>query len=144
MGIFRYLLKPEHMRRSDRTFDPFVESTVDGIIAGTVQIKVGFIFFFLLKPKYWEFRNANQYSKWISSMFCFGTPVNSVPFLWSGMFLQVRIPCIELSFNDFICDSSKLNWSIFSVERTCSVLFFSDQGSIASFKIQLNTLWKCH
>jgi len=35
-----YLLKPEHMRRSDRTFDPFVESTVDGIIAGTVQIRV--------------------------------------------------------------------------------------------------------
>lgn len=35
-----YLLKPEFMRRSDRTFDPFTESTVDGIIAGTVNIKV--------------------------------------------------------------------------------------------------------
>lgn len=35
-----YLLKPEFMRRSDRSFDPFTESTVDGIIAGTVNIKV--------------------------------------------------------------------------------------------------------
>ena len=36
----RYLLKPEHMRRSDVTFDPFVESIVSGIIAGTVTVKV--------------------------------------------------------------------------------------------------------
>ncbi|XP_065655400.1 1-phosphatidylinositol 4,5-bisphosphate phosphodiesterase classes I and II isoform X4 [Hydra vulgaris] len=39
-GRCGYLLKPEHMRRHDRTFDPFVDSTVDGIIAGTVQVKV--------------------------------------------------------------------------------------------------------
>ncbi|XP_047138767.1 1-phosphatidylinositol 4,5-bisphosphate phosphodiesterase beta-4 isoform X1 [Hydra vulgaris] len=39
-GRCGYLLKPEHMRRHDRTFDPFVESTVDGIIAGTVQVRV--------------------------------------------------------------------------------------------------------
>ncbi|XP_057303429.1 1-phosphatidylinositol 4,5-bisphosphate phosphodiesterase beta-1-like [Hydractinia symbiolongicarpus] len=39
-GRCGYLLKPEHMRRSDRTFDPFVESTVDGIIAGTVHVRV--------------------------------------------------------------------------------------------------------
>ena len=38
---FRYLLKPDFMCRSDRTFDPFVESTVDGIIAGTISVKVG-------------------------------------------------------------------------------------------------------
>ena len=67
MVIFRYLLKPEHMRRSDRTFDPFVESTVDGIIAGTVQIKVGFNYF-LLKPKicfykWGEFPASNFCSK---------------------------------------------------------------------------------
>lgn len=46
MGIFEYngrsgyLLKPNFMRRKDRKFDPFTESTVDGIIAGTVTVKV--------------------------------------------------------------------------------------------------------
>ncbi|XP_043251916.1 1-phosphatidylinositol 4,5-bisphosphate phosphodiesterase classes I and II [Colletes gigas] len=35
-----YLLKPEFMRRRDRRLDPFAESTVDGIIAGTVHIHV--------------------------------------------------------------------------------------------------------
>lgn len=46
LGIFEYnnrsgyLLKPEFMRRPDRRFDPFAESTVDGIIAGTVSVKV--------------------------------------------------------------------------------------------------------
>ena len=29
------------MRRHDRRFDPFAESTVDGIVAGSVTIKVG-------------------------------------------------------------------------------------------------------
>ncbi|KMR05229.1 1-phosphatidylinositol- -bisphosphate phosphodiesterase classes i and ii, partial [Lasius niger] len=46
LGIFEYnqrcgyLLKPEFMRRKDRRLDPFAESTVDGIIAGTVHIHV--------------------------------------------------------------------------------------------------------
>ena len=40
----RYLLKPDFMCRCDRTFDPFVESTVDGIIAGTISVKVYFSF----------------------------------------------------------------------------------------------------
>lgn len=46
-GIFEYngrtgyILKPDFMRRPDRHFDPFAESTVDGIIAGTVSVKVG-------------------------------------------------------------------------------------------------------
>ncbi|CAH0561313.1 unnamed protein product [Brassicogethes aeneus] len=46
LGIFEYnfrcgyLLKPEFMRRTDRRFYPFAESTVDGIIAGTVEITV--------------------------------------------------------------------------------------------------------
>ncbi|XP_046663735.1 1-phosphatidylinositol 4,5-bisphosphate phosphodiesterase classes I and II isoform X2 [Homalodisca vitripennis] len=46
LGIFEYnhrcgyLLKPEFMRRRDRRFDPFAESTVDGIIAGTVKVTV--------------------------------------------------------------------------------------------------------
>ena len=31
------------MRREDKSFDPFAESTVDGIIAGTVEVKV-FVF----------------------------------------------------------------------------------------------------
>ncbi|KAL1139623.1 hypothetical protein AAG570_006603 [Ranatra chinensis] len=46
LGIYEYnhrcgyLLKPEFMRRPDRRFDPFAESTVDGIIAGSVTIHV--------------------------------------------------------------------------------------------------------
>ncbi|XP_044732001.1 1-phosphatidylinositol 4,5-bisphosphate phosphodiesterase classes I and II isoform X2 [Chrysoperla carnea] len=46
LGIFEYnyrsgyVLKPEFMRRKDRRLDPFAESTVDGIIAGTVSITV--------------------------------------------------------------------------------------------------------
>ncbi|KAG8201638.1 hypothetical protein JTE90_012706 [Oedothorax gibbosus] len=46
LGIFEYngrcgyLLKPDFMRRTDRKFDPFIESTVDGIIAGTVRVKI--------------------------------------------------------------------------------------------------------
>ncbi|RLU22284.1 hypothetical protein DMN91_004562 [Ooceraea biroi] len=46
LGIFEYnqrcgyLLKPEFMRRKDRRLDPFAESIVDGIIAGTVHIHV--------------------------------------------------------------------------------------------------------
>lgn len=52
LGIFElnartgYLLKPQYMRRSDRKFDPFAESTVDGIIAGTVSVQVRCAFFF--------------------------------------------------------------------------------------------------
>ncbi|XP_067682324.1 1-phosphatidylinositol 4,5-bisphosphate phosphodiesterase beta-1-like isoform X2 [Haliotis asinina] len=46
MGTFEYngrsgyILKPDFMRRKDRHFDPFAESTVDGIVAGTVSMKV--------------------------------------------------------------------------------------------------------
>ncbi|GAB6020072.1 phospholipase c beta [Chamberlinius hualienensis] len=46
LGIFEvngrsgYLLKPDFMRRNDRKFDPFAESTVDGIIAGSLSIKI--------------------------------------------------------------------------------------------------------
>ncbi|XP_069116132.1 1-phosphatidylinositol 4,5-bisphosphate phosphodiesterase beta-1-like isoform X3 [Argopecten irradians] len=46
LGIFEYnnrsgyILKPDFMRRTDRRFDPFAESTVDGIIAGKVVVKI--------------------------------------------------------------------------------------------------------
>lgn len=46
LGIFEYngrsgfILKPDFMRRKDKEFDPFAESTVDGIVAGTVEVKV--------------------------------------------------------------------------------------------------------
>jgi len=39
-GRCGYILKPDFMRRKDRQFDPFAESTVDGIVAGTVHVKV--------------------------------------------------------------------------------------------------------
>lgn len=35
-----YILKPSFMCRADKSFDPFAESTVDGIIAGAVTVKV--------------------------------------------------------------------------------------------------------
>lgn len=50
MGVFEYngrsgyLLKPEFMRRKDKEFDPFTDSTVDGIVANTVLIRVGTIY----------------------------------------------------------------------------------------------------
>jgi phosphatidylinositol phospholipase C beta len=46
LGTFEYngrsgfILKPDFMRRKDRQFDPFAESTVDGIVAGTVHVKI--------------------------------------------------------------------------------------------------------
>ncbi|NP_001165392.1 phospholipase C beta 1 [Bombyx mori] len=46
LGTFEYnkrcgfLLKPEFMRRKDRRLDPFAESTVDGIIAGSLTVTV--------------------------------------------------------------------------------------------------------
>jgi len=39
-GRCGYLLKPDFMRRPDRSFDPFTDSTVDGIIAGTLEVRV--------------------------------------------------------------------------------------------------------
>jgi 1-phosphatidylinositol-4,5-bisphosphate phosphodiesterase classes I and II len=54
LGIFDvngrsgYILKPDFMRRTDRRFDPFTESTVDGIIAGTVAVKVTLFLPFIL------------------------------------------------------------------------------------------------
>lgn len=47
LGLFNlngrtgYILKPDFMRRKDRHFDPFAESTMDGIVAATVEVKVG-------------------------------------------------------------------------------------------------------
>ena len=40
VALFRYILKPSFMCRADKSFDPFAESTVDGIIAGAVTVKV--------------------------------------------------------------------------------------------------------
>ncbi|XP_062864063.1 1-phosphatidylinositol 4,5-bisphosphate phosphodiesterase beta-1-like [Trichomycterus rosablanca] len=39
-GKSGYRLKPEFMRRPDKHFDPFTESTVDGIVANTLSIKI--------------------------------------------------------------------------------------------------------
>jgi phosphatidylinositol phospholipase C beta len=46
LGLFEYngrcgyLLKPDVMRRPNGQFDPFTVSTVDGIVAGTLEIRV--------------------------------------------------------------------------------------------------------
>uniref|UniRef100_A0A0N5C0L9 1-phosphatidylinositol 4,5-bisphosphate phosphodiesterase n=1 Tax=Strongyloides papillosus TaxID=174720 RepID=A0A0N5C0L9_STREA len=39
-GNCGYLLKPDFMRRPDKTFDPFSESPVDGIIAATCSVRI--------------------------------------------------------------------------------------------------------
>uniref|UniRef100_A0A3Q2ZD67 1-phosphatidylinositol 4,5-bisphosphate phosphodiesterase n=1 Tax=Kryptolebias marmoratus TaxID=37003 RepID=A0A3Q2ZD67_KRYMA len=39
-GKCGYRLKPEFMRRPDKQFDPFTESTVDGIVANTLSVKI--------------------------------------------------------------------------------------------------------
>lgn len=39
-GSCGYLLKPDFMRRPDRTFDPFSETPVDGVIAATCSVEV--------------------------------------------------------------------------------------------------------
>lgn len=45
-GNCGYLLKPDFMRRADRTFDPFAESPVDGVIAAQLAVTVRFDRFF--------------------------------------------------------------------------------------------------
>ena len=40
MLIPGFLLKPDFMCREDRKFDPFTESSVDGIVSGTVSIQI--------------------------------------------------------------------------------------------------------
>lgn len=43
-GSSGYLLKPDFMRRADRSFDPFAESPVDGVIATQCSVQVCFSF----------------------------------------------------------------------------------------------------
>lgn len=43
-GSSGYLLKPDFMRRADRSFDPFAESPVDGVIATQCSVQVCFPF----------------------------------------------------------------------------------------------------
>lgn len=39
-GNCGYLLKPDFMRRTDRIFDPFAETPVDGVIAAQCSVQV--------------------------------------------------------------------------------------------------------
>ena len=41
-GNCGYLLKPEMLRNENRVFDPFAESTVDGVIAASCTVTVSF------------------------------------------------------------------------------------------------------
>lgn len=43
-GSSGYLLKPDFMRRADRSFDPGSESPVDGVIATQCSVQVRFDF----------------------------------------------------------------------------------------------------
>ena len=39
-GNCGWLIKPEFMRRTDKTFDPFAETPVDGVIAAVMMLMV--------------------------------------------------------------------------------------------------------
>lgn len=39
-GNCGYLLKPDFMRRADRSFDPFADAPVDGVIAAQCAVQV--------------------------------------------------------------------------------------------------------
>lgn len=39
-GNCGYLLKPDFMRREDKIFDPFADTTVDGVIAAQCSVQV--------------------------------------------------------------------------------------------------------
>lgn len=39
-GNCGYLLKPDFMRRADRSFDPFADAPVDGVIAAQCSVQV--------------------------------------------------------------------------------------------------------
>lgn len=43
-GNCGYLLKPEFMRRVDRSFDPFAETSVDGVIAAQCSVQAIYLF----------------------------------------------------------------------------------------------------
>lgn len=44
-GNCGYLLKPDFMRRADRSFDPFADAPVDGVIAAQCAVQVGGLLF---------------------------------------------------------------------------------------------------
>jgi len=56
LGLFEYngstglLLKPEHMRKKDRMFDPFAK-TIDGVVASTLTIRVSISAVFEITPE---------------------------------------------------------------------------------------------
>lgn len=62
-GKCGYRLKPEFMRRPDKHFDPFTESTVDGIVANTLSVKV------CIALKHWNFVHL-QGCVWCTVLFC--------------------------------------------------------------------------
>jgi hypothetical protein len=57
-GNCGYLLKPEFMRRSDKTFDPFAETPVDGVIAAQCNVQVNF-YTCVVQPIHYSPRVAN-------------------------------------------------------------------------------------
>lgn len=55
-GSSGYLLKPDFMRRADRSFDPFAESPVDGVIATQCSVQVCLSFLKFSKNFFLYFR----------------------------------------------------------------------------------------
>ena len=108
LGIFEYngrsgyILKPDFMRRKDRHFDPFAESTVDGIIANTVSIKVNLstMMFFncsYLSPKYCSTKRSAEDAHFIlhccNTSLCHRTHTSTAQPVWS----DEKIPTLNSS-----------------------------------------------
>lgn len=82
-GKCGYRLKPEFMRRPDKNFDPFTESTVDGIVAHTLSVKVTLwiiagtehALFYTLSDSwcqlFWSLRYSDELGRWYFSTWNF-------------------------------------------------------------------------
>lgn len=104
------MLKPDFMRRPDRTFDPFSESPVDGVIAATCSVQV-LSGQFLSEKKVGVYVEVEMYGvpsdtirKEFKTKMVPGNPINPVfneePFVFRKVLLHVlRLSCMAFQPN---------------------------------------------
>ena len=86
-GNCGYLLKPEFMRMQDKTFDPFAETPVDGVIAAQCNVQVytlqlnnsrtTFLFFFLFKIIAGQFLSQKREGTYVE-VDMYGLPTDTI------------------------------------------------------------------
>lgn len=67
-GKSGYRLKPEFMRRPDKNFDPFTESTVDGIVANTLSIKVSVLWYNVCDVCFVHLNHFGNLARWLEKL----------------------------------------------------------------------------